>query len=163
METVGPWDYRLTDLEGQVVGEAVVSLNDGDLLVGLRPADAHPQDETAIITVEGRANGSVAIHIMDRDGNRIHMQVVEPPVKQPQKYTWGYHGSDTSHVHVATADRNLGGELFDVALYDREVVDTKTGVDGEEQSLRDLRKLIGYANAAIEAGLDPEPVQDKTT
>jgi hypothetical protein len=44
-------------------------------------------------------------------------------------YTWGYHGSDSGHVDVALApshwSRGLDpqrDELFDVALYDREVI-----------------------------------------
>jgi len=150
-------NYALTDLEGTTLGEAEVSLlSEGDLCVSLGDGEA----EKAIVLVEARADGTFAVRILNPDASLIHGLVVGEP-RGPKKYTLGYHGSDTGHVHVALSDRNLGGELFDVALYDREVVDTKTGVDGEEQSLRDLRKLLGYANAAIEAGLDPEPVADK--
>jgi hypothetical protein len=81
-------------------------------------------------------------------------------------YIWSYTGSGAGYVEVA---RQAGDEpnwhhdnaLFDVALYDPEVLDEKTGVDCREQSLRDLREMIGYANAALKAGLDPEPVPDK--
>jgi hypothetical protein len=79
------------------------------------------------------------------------------------EYTWGYHSTDSGHVHVALVqgENHDRDELFDVALYDPEYIDPATGVDGQEQSLRDLRKLIGYANAALKAGLEPEPVPDR--
>jgi hypothetical protein len=78
-------------------------------------------------------------------------------------YDWGYHSSDTSAVHVVRKgeDGARDEDLFDVALYDRECVDSNTGLDCETQSLNDLRELIGFANAAIQAGLDPLPVQDR--
>jgi hypothetical protein len=84
-------------------------------------------------------------------------------------YTWGYHGSDSGHVDVALApshwSRGLDpqrDELFDVALYDREViVDESTGLNAEDESLQHLRRLIGLANAALAAGLEPLPVPDK--
>lgn len=82
-------------------------------------------------------------------------------------YTWGYHSSDTQHVHVSKAaghdvsHAGRGTDLFDVTLYDANVTDPHTGLNCEDQSLADLRELLGYANAAIKAGLEPEPVPDK--
>lgn len=62
---------------------------------------------------------------------------------------------------VAFIDASGRNELFDVTLYDREVMDETTGRNAEDQSLVDLRDLIGLANAALRAGLQPEPVADK--
>ena len=84
-------------------------------------------------------------------------------------YDWGYHGSDTQYVHVAKLLPGYKGgifsdkrdELFDVTLYDKDCTDPKTGNDAEYQSLLDLRELLGYANAALKAGLAPEPVADR--
>lgn len=77
-------------------------------------------------------------------------------------YSWGYHSSETEHVHVSRHhDGGRVEDLFDVTLYDRNYTDPTTGRNAEDQSLFDLRELIGYANAAIEAGLEPLPVPDK--
>jgi hypothetical protein len=76
-------------------------------------------------------------------------------------YEWGYHGSDTQSVHVAKLDGTRREDLFDVTLYDRDCIDPNSGLNCEDQSLVDLREMIGYANAAIKAGLTPEPVADK--
>lgn len=84
-------------------------------------------------------------------------------------YTWGYHGSETEHVHVAlslshvTPFGPLREELFDVTLYDRDYDDARTGLNAEDASLLALRTLLGLANAALAAGLEPLPVPDKAT
>jgi hypothetical protein len=104
-------------------------------------------------------------HILDTGDGEIEIP------RRPVRYDWGYHGSDTEYVHVAKllTDEPLNGifdprreALFDVTLYDKTVIDKKTGNDSEYQSLCDLRELIGYANAALKAGLEPEPVPDRT-
>lgn len=77
------------------------------------------------------------------------------------RYDWGYHSSDAGHVHVVFIDEGDRDEQFDVALYDPEEIDIATGINAQDQSLADLRRLLGYANAAIEAGLEPLPVADK--
>ena len=78
-------------------------------------------------------------------------------------YEWGYHSSDEQHVHVAAVHDDGGRreDLFDVALYDATVIDPDSGRNCMDQSLVDLRQLIGLANAALKAGLAPEPVEDK--
>ena len=76
-------------------------------------------------------------------------------------YTWGYHSSDTASVHVSHKTGTRTQDLFDVTLYDREFVDADTGRNSEDQSLLDLRTLLGLANAALKAGLAPEPVADR--
>ena len=77
-------------------------------------------------------------------------------------YDWGYHSSDEQHVHVAFNGPKGRDELFDVTLYDPEVVvDVDTGETADEESLFALRQLLGYANAALKAGLEPLPVPDK--
>lgn len=79
-------------------------------------------------------------------------------------YSWGYHSSDEQYVHVSRVE--AGGrtkDLFDVTLYDPEYTDPDTNRNAMDQSLLDLRKMIGLANAALAAGLAPEPVPDKTT
>jgi hypothetical protein len=78
------------------------------------------------------------------------------------EYTWGYHSSEPQFVHVALVTGERRNDLFDVALYDRDYEDPDTGRNAEDQSLFDLRHLIGLANAAIQAGLDPLPVPDKS-
>lgn len=61
-------------------------------------------------------------------------------------YDWGYHSSDEGHVHVALTEDGVRRELFDVTLYDPEVVDDRTGLTGQEQSLADLKALLAAAN-----------------
>jgi len=77
-------------------------------------------------------------------------------------YTWGYPGSDEQYVYVALDQENGRTEdLFDVTLYDPECLNPDTGLNGMEESLRDLRRLIGLANAALSAGLEPTAVPDR--
>lgn len=89
-------------------------------------------------------------------------------------YDWGYHSSDEQYVHVSrVTDEVLTDtagdyqaehpeDLFDVTLYDPDCPATDgKGGSAMAQSLRDLRELIGYANAALKAGLAPEPVADR--
>ena len=72
-------------------------------------------------------------------------------------YDWGFADSAEAVYVLKAVDGNMD-ELFDVALYDPDVIDPNTGIDAQTQSLNDLRTLIGYANAALAAGLDPLPV-----
>jgi hypothetical protein len=76
--------------------------------------------------------------------------------------TWGYFGSDASAVCVTLVhDGGRREDIFDVTLYDVNEIDPVSGRNCQDQSLFDLRYLLGLANAAIKAGLDPEPVPDK--
>jgi len=88
-------------------------------------------------------------------------QKLTPPSPAAPQYVWGYHSSDSAFVHVALDYNGHRDTLFDVALYDRTVLDQSTGRNCEDQSLFDLRQLIGLANAALKAGLEPEPVAEK--
>ena len=83
-----------------------------------------------------------------------------PSYEGRPRYVWGYHSSDEQAVHVSLDDgKGRVEDLFDVALYDPEVI--VDGVDCLTKSRHDLRTLIGYANAALVAGLAPLPVPDK--
>lgn len=76
-------------------------------------------------------------------------------------FTWGYHSSDEQHVHVAFVDETgARDDLFDVTLYDPDVIED-SGRTAMEESLLKLRELLGLANAALKAGLEPEPVADR--
>lgn len=63
------------------------------------------------------------------------------------EYQIGWHSDDEGHCHVALID-NEGkrDELFDVALYDPEVIED--GVTARERSLAKLEELVERANAA---------------
>ena len=72
-------------------------------------------------------------------------------------YTWGYHSSDEGHVHVSLVhDGGRVEDLFDVALYDPEVIDPDTGRNCRDQSLHDLERLIALANTALDSELRAE-------
>ena len=76
------------------------------------------------------------------------------------RYDWGFHDS-ADGVHVLKNDgKGRTEDLFDVSLYDPNYVNPDTGLDSQTQSLNDLRELIGYANAALAAGLNPLPVAE---
>jgi len=64
-------------------------------------------------------------------------------------YEIGWHSSDDTVCHVALVDdKGEREDLFDVALYDPEVIEDN-GVDSRTNSERALQLLLDRANKAL--------------